>query len=468
MDKKNAELMKNTFIIFFSKFCTQFLSFLILPLVTSRLSTSEYGSFDLINTYGWLIVPYMSFQVENGIFRFLIDRRDNIDGQKNIITNGILVIIIQCLLFSLIYFPLSIFFNFDNYLFIYLYAISTLFLNIPLYISRGLGDNINYAIASIITGFSNVLLSLITVYFFGMKVDGLVLSLVLSNVLGGTYLYIKKQIPKKMHANNLSKKETKELLKYSVPLVPNMTSSWITNVSDKMMISIFLNASANGIYSICTKFSILLSHVFSVFNVSWTESASVNSKEKDRDEFYSNTVDNIFKICSCICILMMAMMPIAFNILVDSKFDSSYVFIPILILASIFEMFSGILGGIYISLKFSKKIALSTFGAGIINLLINLLFMKKFGIIVACISTLVSYFILSIYRFVDIKRYIKLKLNSRIYIMTIIVFLLVTYQYYKKNVILCLVSSVLVIIYAIIINKKMIIGIKNKIFKPKG
>ena len=47
-DKMNQkkELIKNTIIISIGKFSTQLISFLLLPLYTSLLTTSEYGEYD--------------------------------------------------------------------------------------------------------------------------------------------------------------------------------------------------------------------------------------------------------------------------------------------------------------------------------------------------------------------------------------------------------------------------------------
>lgn len=74
---KKKELAKNTIIILVGKFCTQFLSFFLLPLYTAYLSSKEYGTVDLITTYVSLIVPIITLQVEMGIFRELIDSRNN-------------------------------------------------------------------------------------------------------------------------------------------------------------------------------------------------------------------------------------------------------------------------------------------------------------------------------------------------------------------------------------------------------
>ena len=44
---REGQLMKNTLIITFGKICTQFLSFFLLPLYTSLLTTEEYGIVDV-------------------------------------------------------------------------------------------------------------------------------------------------------------------------------------------------------------------------------------------------------------------------------------------------------------------------------------------------------------------------------------------------------------------------------------
>ena len=61
---KKKDLVKNTFIILLGKVCTQFLSFFLMPLYTNVLSSSEYGTVDLIITYVALFVPVITLQIE--------------------------------------------------------------------------------------------------------------------------------------------------------------------------------------------------------------------------------------------------------------------------------------------------------------------------------------------------------------------------------------------------------------------
>ena len=74
---KEKELVKNTAIITFGKVCTQLVSFLLLPLYTSILSTEEYGTVDLVITYSTLLLPFITLALEQALFRFLIDARGN-------------------------------------------------------------------------------------------------------------------------------------------------------------------------------------------------------------------------------------------------------------------------------------------------------------------------------------------------------------------------------------------------------
>ena len=231
------------------------------------------------------------------------------------------------------------------------------------------------------------------------------------------------------------------------------------------MISLFIGTSANGIYSIATKFPILLSHLTNVFNLSWSEVASETVNEEYRDDYYSKTTDNIFFLCFSISIMMISVMPILFKICIDERYFDALKYVPYLMIGSIFEIFSILLGSLYISLKKSKNIAISTGGAALINIVINLCFMKRYGIIIACISTILSYLFLGIYRLIDLRKYIKLKLNYKKYIIASITLLLILFLYSRNINARVIVSIVVSIIIGVYLNKEILISIINRLKK---
>ena len=104
--KYKRDLMKNTVIITIGKFSTQLVGFLLLPLYTSILSTEEYGSYDLLNTISIFLIPFITFLMEEAMFRFLIDAKTEKEKSEVISQTmcfSVISILIQCTLFFLIF-----------------------------------------------------------------------------------------------------------------------------------------------------------------------------------------------------------------------------------------------------------------------------------------------------------------------------------------------------------------------------
>lgn len=88
MVNKNKELAVNTAILTIGRICTQFMSFFLMPLYTAALSTEEYGVVDLVGTYTSLLLPVALLQIDQALFRFLIDKRNDEDGKKYVLTTA--------------------------------------------------------------------------------------------------------------------------------------------------------------------------------------------------------------------------------------------------------------------------------------------------------------------------------------------------------------------------------------------
>ena len=354
-----------------------------------------------------------------------------------------------------------------NIEYIFIMTISTSLLNLMLQIARGLGKNIEYSISSIINGVFNVIFCVIFIKFLSLKLLGIVLAYVLSNLVAALYLILKIKIYKYINIKSLEKTKVKELIVYSFPLIPNSISSWVMSISDKIMISAFLGVTFNGIYSISTKFSMLLSHVFTVFSLSWTESASMSTNDSDKSIYFSKIINNVFLVCSFICIIVLASMPIIFKILIENSYFEAYKYIPILVFASFFELFSILIGGVFIALKLSKEISRTTIIGGTINILINFLFLKRYGLIVACISTLVSYMYIAVSRYIKISKYLKIKLDYKKYVMVAILYVVIVFLYYYQSIIVSIISIISLFVIFIKLNYKYITNIIRKMIENK-
>ena len=105
---KEKQLLKNTAIVSIGKIATQLITFFLLPVYTAVLSTEEYGIVDLLNTLVCLILPIVTLQIEQGLFRYLVDSRDNTNKQKEIITSIIKFVCTQLIIYMVVFLIASI------------------------------------------------------------------------------------------------------------------------------------------------------------------------------------------------------------------------------------------------------------------------------------------------------------------------------------------------------------------------
>lgn len=453
---KEVNLIKNTLIIFLGKLSTQIISFLLVPFYTYFLTPEQYGFVDLTIIYVSLLIPLLTLQLEMSVFRFLIDNRKNKKEKKAIITNVFITVIKIYFIFLILYLIINLFFNITYRITLVFYTLSLILSNLTLQVARGIGDNKKYAIASIITGFSTLLFNILFLYIFKLGIFGIFLATIISNTLCFIYLIFKLKIYKYLDKNYINKQKIKEYIKYSIPLIPNGIIWWVINTSDRTIISLLISTSATGIYAISNKFSIILLSIYNIFNMSWTESASLHINSKNKDEFFSKVFNNVLSISTSLSILLLAILPLIFNYIINIQYSDSYKYIPLLILGTIFNIIVMFLGAIYIAKKKTIEVTKTSLWSGILNLLINILLIKQIGIWAAALSTFLSFFIMTIYRYLDVKKYVKFKLNYNIVIIYIILFIITTINYYYKNNIINILYFIFITIILTMINLKII------------
>ena len=204
--------------------------------------------------------------------------------------------------------------------------------------------------------------------------------------------------------------------------------------------------------------------------MSWTESISIHINDEDIKEYFNNMFNLIMKIFISICIIMIACMPIIYPIMIDFKFHDGYNLVPILIIASLFNVIVGLTSVIYVAKKKTKEIANTSVISAIINITVHLILIKFIGLYAAVISTFVAFFTMSIYRIKDIsKKYFKINLEMKTIILSVIVLFFTLITYYINIVLLNIISLVIAVIFSIHLNYKSInFIIKFILKKNKG
>lgn len=466
MNSKSSTLIKNTIIVAIGKICTQFVSFILLPFYTTYLTTKEFGIVDLLNTYISLLIPLIFLQVDQAVFRFLIDARNKNEEEIELISTSVIFAIIESFMYLIIYIFISRFINNDYKIFLGINVVAAMFSNLILQISRGMGDNKSYSVGCIVSGIGTIILNVILIYFYQMGAYGVLWASLIANILCTIIIILKKRLYKFITLKKFNRNILKKLLKYSVPLVPNMLSWWIINVSDRTIISAMIDVAANGVYSAANKFSTICVSLFNIFSMTWSESASLYINDDDRDNFFNGIINDAITLFSSICICAIAVLPFVFKIFITGEsYQAAYDQIAILLIATIFNIIVSLFGSIYVALKKTKEIAKTSIYAAVINIVINLLLIKKIGLFAASLSTLISYAAMSCYRYWDIKKYLNIKLDFKRILIIISILIINTISYYANIRSISCIVLLFTCTVSIFLNKNILISLSKKYIK---
>jgi len=460
---RGKELVKNTAIVAIGKVCTKFLSFFLLPFYTAILSTEDYGIVDLFNTYISLLLPLIVFQIEDALFRFTIDVREKEEEKKKVVSTVIVFCIVQGLLFNGIFLIVQGFISIPYRWYLLANVLVSIFSGALLQLTRGLGDNLTYAFASFLNALVAILLNIFLVLVLKMGAEGLFLTAFLSNFISIVYIAWKEKVYRLIRVRCFSKSLLKDMLAYSLPLVPNNLSWWVIGASDKSVVSWFLGVSANGILSVSQKFSTMYTTFYSIFNLAWTENASVHKDDKDSEAYYSQIIESSFRVLSCACLGIIACVAIVFPWLIHEKFGESYYQIPIYMLSSLIYSCIGIYSVVYIAYKKTGEVAKTSVVAAIINLVCNIVLIRYIGLYAASISSVVAYGTLFLIRYFDIKRFVSICMKRQV-VVSVAIFMVIDFVvYYIRNTWLSMINLVCVAGFAVYLNRKILLDMLNMV-----
>lgn len=453
---RQKDLAKNTAILTVGKVCTQCISFFLLPLYTAILSAEDYGTFDLFVTYATLLLPLINWQLDQGLFRFMLDYRGNKDEQKKLFSTLLLSSTVQNIIYVVLFICIEPFLKIENAYFLLLYVVLQVYNALFLQFVRGLGYSIKYTIASFISASATTILNVIALVLLRMGLQGLFVSTLTAQLLTLVYLVISSRSWEYFSLKNARIGTFKRISTYSIPLIPNNLAWWVVNASDRTIISHFLGTAANGIYSVANKFPNVFINFYNILNLSWTETVSLHYNDDDRDEFLTDTMTSLVKLFVAACLGIVACMPFVFPILINTKYDAAYNQILILMYAMLFRVLVGLYSCVYVAQKNAKKIAYTSISAAIINITVDLILINKIQVFAASISTLVAFLSMFVIRYIDVNKTVHMKIRKPVIVGSVLIGGMLIGTYYCRNKIIQFVALCITAIYAVLTNVDML------------
>ena len=351
-DAKNkyTTLISNTIIFALGTFGSKLLVFLLMPLYTSVLTTAEYGAMDVVVNVSNMLLPLVIVSINDGVIRFGMDRAYK---RRDVFSTGIWVSLAGFGIF-LIFWPAmkKIGMISDYTALIYLYVLAAALQGVSAQFVRAMGLVRLFAFNGILNTLSTVVFNVLFLVVMKWGMYGYVLSVILSNVASMIFLWIAARLYRYMRWwKGIDRDTVREMIIYSLPLIPATIMWSITNVSDRFFVTHYLGEAQNGIYSVAYKLPTIISVISAIFTQAWQLSAIGERESDDREQFYSNIFKSyqtiVFLAAGGILLLIKPLM----HLLVSDSFFEAWQYTPLLVVSVVFSCFSSYFASFYMASK---------------------------------------------------------------------------------------------------------------------
>lgn len=392
-------LAKNMFFLTVGQFGTKLLSFFLVPLYTSVLTSAEYGTYDLYSVTVSLLIPILTLNIADSTTVFLLDKDTSREGivsvsLKYYARSVLLFVALVCANRAFGLFPL---FNAYPAFLLLMFALGNLS-QLLLNFARGFDRIKDVAVSGVLCSGVMIALNLLFLLPLRMGLAGYYLAFIGGAFAQSAYLCISLKIFRFIRIGRQDKKLKKEMLAYSCPMMLNSVSWWVNSVSDRYIVTWLCGIVQNGIYSVAYKIPLILNMFQGIFSQAWTLSAVQDFDRDDRSGFFSKMY-GLYNACmTCACsVLIVCARPMA-RLLYANDFYAAWRFVPFLLVASVFGALSGYLGGIFAAVKDSKSFAASTVAGAVLNIVLTVILVYFIGTIGAAIATAAAYVLVWVMR----------------------------------------------------------------------
>lgn len=409
MAKREENLAKNTMLFAIGNFGSKLLQIVLVPFYTRYMSDAQYGTVDLMQSVVSLLMPVISLTIAEGVFRYAMEKEYD---KSAVLSVGLVVTAAGSAVLCLGGWGVTFFMEANLVWLVVANTITNALRTLASQYTRAIGKSALYALDNILMTACVLLLNIFFIAKLNMGINGYMLGYVLANLFSAIFLVLKLGRHFRFSLGKVRKPLVKEMLLFSMPLIPNSICWWISSFLDRTMIVSMVSVGANGLYGAAHKIPSLLSMVMTIFFQAWQVSANEEFNKDDISELYSKIFE---QISACIFVLasllIMLSKPIN-SIFLGADYFDAWKLMPPLILSTAFFSFAQFLGSIYTANKKTKMAFVTNFIGVVVSVSLNLILIPKIGSIGAAIANATSYLVLWIVRIRNTRDIVPIKYQT--------------------------------------------------------
>ena len=386
------------------------LSFLTVPIFSRLMKPSDYGIYNTFIAYEAILYIVMGFAIHSSYKNALYKYRTIDDGAEQgkdydtYVSATIMLQMISAVVWFLLvlaigqYFTQLLGLDFTSMIFLCIYSFAG---SILACYNAHVGLKYQYKSFLLVSGInavSNIILSIVLMYTIFPQ------NRYMARIIGTTLpvtiitLFIIIKFFKKARPRNY-KYFLPWGLKYSIPIISHGISQVILSQFDRIMINKIISSSAAGIYSFAYNIYAIINVTARSLDNVWNPWFYEQMRNKNIENIKKKS--NIYTLMMLLAsIVVILISPELVKILGDEEYwSASYSVIPI-VAGGFFAFLYTIPASVEYYYEKTKFIAVGTIAAAIINVVLNLIFINKFGYIAAAYTTLFTYILYFVFHYI--------------------------------------------------------------------
>lgn len=390
-----------------------------LPIYSKYLTLSQFGIFVILDPIITILAELLSAGQTNSILYFAKATEEVSKRKKVFFTITILVVSINLLFIVLahiwgngVLLAIDQSGDITGYLLFIIYisvfrSVNNLFLNKL----RADENSIAFTIITLIKIASFVLAIIVLVAFYSFGISGILYAYLFSELLIFIILAFKmfSHFQFEFHSGIAT-----ESLKFGFPLIFSAIGIMLLNLSDRFLLNHFIDKSSVGLYDFGYRIAgILNMFLIMPFNLTLMPSVYNVYNTPGYERYYSKLMTYLcfITVWAGLAISLMSEELVRLFAL-NSDYNNAYMVVPIIILAYIFSATRNVASIGLLVKKKTTYIALLTLSMAILNIVLNIYLIPRYGFITAAYTTLFSYFVFHLVTELISRKYLDIKYET--------------------------------------------------------
>lgn len=399
---------KATIVFFASNVVSTGIAYICTPIFTRLLTSEEYGRVVDYQTWKQIFGIFAMFCLSYGVFNNGMSdypKKRNEYSFSMLILSNLITLFFSVIAFSL--YPIAT--NKTHLDISILVIMFTLFLFQPAYSFWTVRERFEYkykkiAIWAVLSAIISPTFAIVAMLYsrnnrFFSRVAGAEIPLIVIYV--GFYIYVASKSNWKVDTSFW-----KKAILFNLPLIPHYLSTYLLSSSDKIMITELVGESATAYYGVAYTVASVALILWSAVNASLLPFTYEKCAQKDYKAVSDATLPVLYMFAG-VCVVVTLLAPEIVFIMAPSDYTQAVIVIPPVVGGVFFQVHYYVYANVIYYYKKPRYVMFASVSAVTINIVLNYLFIPRYGFIAAGYTTLICYLLQAILDFLAMRNVVK-------------------------------------------------------------